>query len=303
VTPGGSPREFGQAFDHVAVAYDEVRPGYPAVLVDAAIERGGLARGARVLEVGCGTGKLTELLAARGLHVDAVDPGPNMIEAARKRVGETGRVRFHVATFEDLPVEPGSYAAVFSATAFHWVDPAVGWSKAAALLEPGGLLALVTYVALGDDGNAVEVEEALLAVLRNHAPELAVGWRLPRDLETLLNGIDARRGNVSEVWDWVMQAGRHELARAEAAELFGDVEVLEVLESLEQTADELIAYFRTTALHSRIEPAQRAALEADDRAVIERFGGTLRSTTATVLVTARRTGEERQAPERERSSP
>ena len=303
MAPRGSLREFGQAFDEVAVAYDEVRPGYPAVLVDAAIERGGLARGARVLEVGCGTGKLTELLAARGLQVDAVDPGPNMIVAARKRVGKKGRVRFHVARFEDFPVEAGAYAAVFSATAFHWVDPAVGWSRAAAFLEPGGVLALLTYLGVGDEGNSVEVEEALLAVLRNHAPELAVGWRPPRDLETLLNGIDARRGNVSEVWDWVMQAGLHELARAEAAELFHDVEAQPVLESLEQTADELLAYFRTTALHSRIEPAQRAALEADDRAVIERFGGTLRSTTATVLVTARRTRKERQSPERERSSP
>jgi SAM-dependent methyltransferase len=90
----------------VAVAYDEVRPSYPASLVDTAMERGALVAGSRVLEVGSGTGKLTELLAARGLDVDALEPGPNMIDAARKRVGTTGRVRFHLGRFEDVSL-PG----------------------------------------------------------------------------------------------------------------------------------------------------------------------------------------------------
>ena len=65
------------------------RQGYPAVLVDAAVARGRLVDGSRVLEVGCGTGKLTELLAAHQLNVDAVDPGPRMIEQAKRRVGGT----------------------------------------------------------------------------------------------------------------------------------------------------------------------------------------------------------------------
>src|ERR1700741_2434946 len=97
-----SVRRFGQVFDQVAEAYDRARPGYPQSLVDRAIERGGLAPGARVLEVGSGTGKLTELLVARGLRVDAVDPGENMIAAAQRRVGATDAVRFHLGRFEDV---------------------------------------------------------------------------------------------------------------------------------------------------------------------------------------------------------
>ena len=135
VSSGESVRRFGQVFDDVAAAYDEVRPSYPAALVDAAMARGSLGAGSRVLEVGCGTGKLTELLVGRGLSIDAVDPGPNMIQAAQTRIGASDRVRFHLGTFEevDLPVE--AFAALFCATAFHWLDPAIAWSKAAFHLE------------------------------------------------------------------------------------------------------------------------------------------------------------------------
>jgi ubiquinone/menaquinone biosynthesis C-methylase UbiE len=94
MSSAGSRRRWGEVFDDVADAYDEVRPGYPTKLVDAAIERGGLKRGDRVLEVGCGTGKLTEILVARGLRVDGVDPGPRMIERAKARVGRATVPRF-----------------------------------------------------------------------------------------------------------------------------------------------------------------------------------------------------------------
>src|SRR4029077_1827417 len=93
-------RDFGQVFDRVADEYDAARPGYPPSLVAVAAERGGLAGGSRVLEVGCGTGKLTELLAARGWHVDAVDPGANMIAAAQRRVGPSDAVAYRLGRFE-----------------------------------------------------------------------------------------------------------------------------------------------------------------------------------------------------------
>ena len=141
----------GEAFNAVAEAYDAVRPGYPESLVDQACALGGLEEGSRVLEIGCGTGKLTEALVERRLRVDAVDPGPSMIELARTRTGHSDAVAFHVGRFEDVALPEGIFAAVFSATAFHWVDPSVSWAKAARALRPGGILALLMHIGYHED--------------------------------------------------------------------------------------------------------------------------------------------------------
>jgi SAM-dependent methyltransferase len=274
-------------FDQVAEAYDDVRPGYPASLVDLAVERGSLVEGSRVLEVGCGTGKLTELLVERGLRVDAVDPGPNMIEAARRRVGATAAVTFHVGRFEDVTLPEEAFEAVFAGTAFHWVDPEIGWAKAASHLKPAGLLALLAYMTVQDESSAA-AEEGFLAVLRKHAPELADGWRPVRELDVILAGVRGREGNVSEVWDWVMSESRHRVASPTAAGLFGDVELAGEARLTEETADELLAHFRTTSLYFRIDPARREAFEQDERKLVDRLGGTIRHSFATVLMTARR---------------
>src|SRR5438132_3368117 len=126
----------GAVFDGVAEQYEQVRPGYPPALVDAACALGGLEPGSRVVEVGCGPGKLTVALAGRGLSVDAVDPGPRLVEIARRHV-EGMDVHFHLSRFEDVELPEGSFDGLFSATAFHWIDPAVGWAKVARLLRPG----------------------------------------------------------------------------------------------------------------------------------------------------------------------
>ena len=282
-----SLRRYGHVFDGVAEAYDDVRPSYPAELVAVAMERGGLVAGSPVLEVGCGTGKLTELLAGRGLVVDAVDPGPKMVEIARRRVDEPDRVRFHLARFEDVALPFESFEAVFAASAFHWVDPDVGWQKAAAHLRPHGLLALLTHIGVSFF-HEPELDWEFRSLLARYAPEAASALPPVRDLETTLAGVEARAANVSQVWEWLQSGGRHDLARDDAARLFEDVQLAKVVSTVEQTADEAIAHFRTTSLYHQIDPSRRAAFEEGDRRMIERYGGTLEFSLAAVLVTAKR---------------
>ena len=184
---GETERPLGEVFDSVAEDYDMFRRGYPATLVDAAIKRGSLVNGSRVLEVGCGTGKLTELLAARQLIVDAVDPGPRMIEQAKRRVGGRSDVRFHVGRFEDVALPEKAFDAVFSATAFHWVDPLIGWAKTASHLRSGGLLALLSHLIVQDERSAV-ADKGFRELLREHAPTVAQAHPPTRDLDAILEG-------------------------------------------------------------------------------------------------------------------
>ena len=85
-----------------------------------------------------------------------------------------------------------------------------------------------------------------------------------------------------------MFEGTHGLTVDAAAALFEHVEVDHVLTSRDWTADELIALYRTTSLHARIPEELRPVVEAADRAVVARHGGSVRWWSANALVTARR---------------
>jgi ubiquinone/menaquinone biosynthesis C-methylase UbiE len=275
---------YGLVFDAVAEEYDRERPSYPPELIETAMERGPLTAGDRVVEVGCGTGLLTAALVAHGLRVDAVDPGENMIRLARRRVGEGAAVRFHHGRFEEAVLPESAFAAVFSATAFHWVEPKIGWARAASLLGPGGILALIQYYEAVDERTEAD-SRALHAALAKVAPDIAAGWPGVRDAATIVSGAEERRNNISDVWAWM---GRHDLAVPAAATLFTDVQVDTMPVYTEITADRLNGHLRTTSLYARLHPDQRVALEAENRLLAERGGGVVRSSELAVLVTGRR---------------
>ena len=269
----------GEVFDAVAEAYDQERPGYPAELIDAACAIGKLGEGSRVLEIGCGTGQLTEALVDRGLAVDAVDPGANMIALARRRAGDA--VSFCIGRFEDVALPASTFDAAFSATAFHWVDPSVGWAKVAGLLRPGGVLALLMHIGYLNEATAEEDEE-LHRVFERHLPPDGIS-RLLRDLPTLRAGFDARADDVSAVWTWL---GHHDLTTPAAAELFRDLRLVTKGVVRELTPAQLWALFQTTSTYPRLDASSRGALEHELRATFRRFGGTLRTSDLAVLVTA-----------------
>jgi SAM-dependent methyltransferase len=279
-----SARRHGKAFDEVAAEYDRSRPTYPGELITRACEVAGIGPGDWVLEVGCGSGQLTRDLLARGLHVTAVEPGENLLALARRNLQGLGRVEFVNARFEDAPLASSHFRAVFSASAFHWLDPEVSWQKAAGVLAPGGTLALFQYFGLEEERSRRDREEQL-AILARDAPEIAAEWPRYRDLDTIAAGVEERRENVSEVWAWI---GGHAVARGHAGRLFGDVQLASVPEFLEQTADEVTALLRTASFYARLSPDQRRALERDMAELFERLGRPIRSSIVAVLVTARR---------------
>jgi len=129
-------RDHALSFKTVAEAYDRARPSYPA---EAAAWLVGNQH-STVVELGAGTGKLTELLVAAGHEVIATDPLPEMLAQLRARVPGA---RTAVATAERIPVASFSADVVVCAQAFHWFDHDVALPEIARVLRPGGVLALV----------------------------------------------------------------------------------------------------------------------------------------------------------------
>ncbi len=282
--PGSAARRYGKVFDEMAAEYDRRRPAYPDELVDRACQVARIGSGDRVLEVGCGSGQLTRGLVARGLHVTALEPGKSLIALARRNLEGAGAVEFVNAQFEDASLPREQFQAVFSASAFHWVDPEVSWQKAADVLVPGGTLALVQYFGL-EEPRSKEDQEAVLAAMRKVAPDIAANWPAYRDLDATLAGVEQRRDNVSEAWAWL---GSYDIGRDYAGRLFGDVQVAVTSKLIEHTPDELNAVVRTMSFYSRLSPGQRQALVREHEAIYERLGRPVRADTVVALVTARR---------------
>jgi trans-aconitate 2-methyltransferase len=128
----------------------------------------GIAQDATVMDVGCGTGRVTEKLLAlvRRGRVLAVDASAEMVELARKRLGERAEVWCQDVLELELsePVD-----AIVSTATLHWVtDHDRLWRQLARALRPGGVL----EVQCGGEGNIDGVREVIEAVARDVAPEL-----------------------------------------------------------------------------------------------------------------------------------
>jgi ubiquinone/menaquinone biosynthesis C-methylase UbiE len=285
--PESTARRYGKVFDEMAAEYDRHRPTYPDELLDQACQVAGIGSGDRVLEVGCGSGQLTRGLVVRGLRVTALEPGRNLIALARQNLKGAGAVEFVNARFEDVPLPSEKFQAVFSASAFHWVDPKISWQKTAGVLVPRGTLALVQYCGL-EEPRSKQDQEALLAALRKVAPDIADNWPTYRDLDATLAGIEQRRGNVSEAWAWL---GSYDIGQDYAGRLFGDVQVAVMPKLIEQSPDELNAIVRTLSFYARLSPDQRQALEREYEAIYERLGRPIAVSTVAALVTARRSSD------------
>jgi SAM-dependent methyltransferase len=278
----------GLRFDEVAELYDRVRPRYPAELFDDVATLTGVPPGARVLEIGCGTGQATRDLLARDWHVHAVEPGAAMARRAlRNASGHSFTV--DVTRFDDWDPRGRTYDMLFSATAYHWVAPEIRWQRAAAVLAPGAALALTTNrtVAGGAFDDVYRRSRDLHASL---APEVEFG--IPQDARTILDEVNAGAHDIGALWD----AAETKSGPSRAGALFTRPEIRSYQwETSYDTAD-AIALLSTYSAYLRVPPERRRPLFDGIADIIRtHFGGTVSRRYLAVLAVARRrdAGQER----------
>jgi ubiquinone/menaquinone biosynthesis C-methylase UbiE len=128
-----------RSFGGVADAYDRGRPGYPAAAAAWLTGDEPLT----VLELGAGTGKLTEQLVALGHDVHATDPDEAMLAVLRTHLPD---VRTSVGGAEEIPAPDNAYDVVIAAQCFHWFDHDKALPEIRRVLKPRGRLSLVWNV-------------------------------------------------------------------------------------------------------------------------------------------------------------
>jgi SAM-dependent methyltransferase len=108
--------------------------------VDALVRFGGISTHHRILEVGCGMGRYTLLLASRGFRVEGLDLSPVLIEKLRTYGGRSFDVPLYAADIEHPPAElAGSFDVVVALFALHHMEDLPGAFRAMrGLLKPGG---------------------------------------------------------------------------------------------------------------------------------------------------------------------
>ncbi len=96
-----------------------------------------LREGQRALEIGCGTGLFTEMFAATGAKILAVDISPELLERARARKLPQDRVTFVAMRFEDCDAD-GAFDAMIGSSVLHHLDLDAAIRRMKVLLKPGG---------------------------------------------------------------------------------------------------------------------------------------------------------------------
>jgi SAM-dependent methyltransferase len=191
-------------FGIAAEQYDLIRPGYPAALVAAVL---GHCGGAEVpaVEAGAGTGKATRAFAAQGLRIAAVEPDPAMAGILAASCARYPGVSVVVSQFENY-VPPQPCGLLYSAQAWHWMDPEVRWAHAAAALAPGASLALFWNLdRIVDQQVQAEVTAAHAAVTPHiewDTKPIAEDGLLDRWPATELAGLAAFTGLQACVYRW-----------------------------------------------------------------------------------------------------
>lgn len=188
-----------RSFDGVAAEYERSRPGYPEAAVEWIVPAG--ARDA--LDLGAGTGKLTEPLLARGLRVAAVEPLAAMRAVIEDRLPAATAL---AGSAEEIPLPDASVDLVTVAQAWHWLDAERASAEIARVLRPGGRLALVWnrrdervgwVAALSEamesgENEMIRMEEVAIGPPFGPLETLEREWGFELDLERLLELVRSR---------------------------------------------------------------------------------------------------------------
>lgn len=256
-----------KAFDEVARKYDQVRPGYPDAMYDDIIAFSYIPAGGNILEIGCGTGQATLPFARLGYQIQCIEIGEHLAQVARENLADFPKIKVVTGDFEAVPLEEAAYDLVISGTAFHWINPGVGYPKIARLLHSCGSIALFWNKHVHHNAGAAFFE-AVQEIYRQEVPDMAKeDWRLPLP-------------------EQVSETAKEDIERTG---LFGPVTVYKYPWETVYSAEAYVHLLDTYSDHrSLAEPVRARLFRRISDLIDRRFGGQITKGYLTILFLARR---------------
>jgi len=176
--------ERAASFGSVAADYAALRPGYPADAV--AFLLGDSPR--RVLDLGAGTGLLTDVLLAAGHEVVAVDLSGPMLDQLRARLPQVSAA---VGGAEAVPLPDADVDAVVAGQAAHWFDVVPAAAELRRVLRPGGVVGLVWNTRDERVPWVRALGELLADEARDHEADRTVVARFAAELPAAVDVLDS----------------------------------------------------------------------------------------------------------------
>jgi cyclopropane fatty-acyl-phospholipid synthase-like methyltransferase len=194
-------------FKEIIEDYEVARPGYISELYNDIVEYAMLKCDAKILEIGSGPGQATEYFVKNKYNITGLEISEKQVEFLLDKYSEYHNFNSICSSFEDYNSPDEEYNLIFSATAFHWIKPEIGYPKAYNMLKRNGVMAVFWHLA-----SIIEPKTEMLNQIRNiyrkYAPELDdyISFDEAEDLHSLrISQIQVNNlfnNPVSKVYRW-----------------------------------------------------------------------------------------------------
>jgi ubiquinone/menaquinone biosynthesis C-methylase UbiE len=253
-------------FDEVAINYDKRRANYGIQLFDDIMDYSGITADKSIIEVGCGTGKATGPFLEKGCNVTAIELGKNLASYTKRKYKGYSDLKVIQSSFEDYECSDNKFDMLYSATAFHWIPPEIGYKKAYRIIKNGGTLALFwSKSSVNDD----LLYRKIQSIYNKFLPQ----W-----------GSDKTKNN---------QASRYPIIQKQMAEYgFTDFQSHLYHNTRAMTGEEYIELLDTYSDHRALDKIIRVPLYNSIKTAIEESGNELIINDTVDLYLARKTGLE-----------